>query len=340
MQLQKGKNLTDTCPNILCIGNAITDVVSSSTEQFISNNGMIKNAMNLIDHNRSEEIDKLINDATIVAGGSAANTAACLSKFNCSSNFIGRVGNDVYGVNYRYNLNKQLVKTHLINDPEYPTARSYIFVTPDKERTMNTHLGASINLQPNDIPEFLIQSADIIYVEGYLYDAPEGPKCWEKIGNFAKKFGTKVAISLSDSWCVDRHRNKLSNFIKEYADIVICNKDELMLMFGGSFDDAIEQLKNIVEAGSVTDGANGAIAFSKNETKNIEALNTSDIVDTTGAGDFYAAGYIFGQLTTSNLDVSLELGSMLAANAIKQIGASPTDDVANEIFKKYPQFAR
>ena len=157
---------------------------------------------------------------------------------------------------------------------------------------------------------------------------------------FCKKFGTKVAISLSDSWCVDRHRNKLSNFIKKYADIVICNKDELMLMFGGSFDYAIEQLKNIVEAGSVTDGANGAIAFSKNETKNIEALNTSDIVDTTGAGDFYAAGYIFGQLITSNLDVSLELGSMLAANAIKQIGASPTDDVANEIFKKYPQFAR
>ena len=205
---------------------------------------------------------------------------------------------------------------------------------------MNTHLGASINLQPSDIPEFLIQSADIIYVEGYLYDAPEGPKCWEKIGNFAKKFGTKVAISLSDRWCVDRHRDKLSNFIKEYADIVICNKDELMLMFSGSFDNAIEQLKNIVEAGSVTDGANGAIAFFKNETKNIEALNTSDIVDTTGAGDFYAAGYIFGQLITSNLDVSLELGSMLAANAIKQIGASPTDGVANEIFKKYPQFAR
>ncbi len=325
-------------PKIISIGNAIMDVISFSSEQFLAKNGMIKNAMNLIDYERSEELDTLIENATTVAGGSAANTAACLSKFNCSSNFIGRIGSDNYGFNYEKNLRKNLVETHLVTDPKFPTARSYIFVTPDKDRTMNTYLGASINLMPSDISEKLIKSADLVYVEGYLYDAPEGPGCWEKIGRLSKKYGTKIAISLSDSWCVDRHREKFKNFIKNFVEIVICNKEELLLMFDGSYDSAIAQLRDIVDSGSITDGKNGAIAFSQNQTKKIEALNKNDVSDTTGAGDFYAAGYIFGQLMTSNLDISLELGSMLAANAIKQIGASPNANVVDEIISKYPKF--
>ena len=325
-------------PKIICIGNAITDVISFAGDEFLTKNGMIKNAMNLIDYSRSLEIDKLIRDETIVAGGSAANTAACLSKFNCSSNFIGRIGKDKYGFNYEKNLRDHSVKTHLITDLQFPTARSYIFISPDKERTMNTYLGASINLQPDDITAHLIESADLIYVEGYLYDAPEGPACWEKIGRLSRKYGIKIAISLSDSWCVDRHREKLKKFISEYADMVVCNKEELLLMFGGSVHSAIAQIQKIVASGSVTDGKNGAIAFSQNQTRKIEALNKKNISDTTGAGDFYAAGYIFGQISTSNLDISLDLGSMLAANAIRQIGASPGMDVADEIFDKYPDF--
>ncbi len=325
-------------PKIISIGNAITDVITFASEEFLTKNGMIKNAMNLIEHKRSEEIDKLIHNSTIVAGGSAANTAACLSKFNCSSHFIGRIGNDNYGINYENSLRKQSVETHLITDLKLPTARSYIFVSPDKERTMNTYLGASINLKPDDISENLIKSADLIYVEGYLYDAPKGPECWQKIGNLSKKYGTKIALSLSDSWCVDRHREKLKNFISEYTDMVVCNKEELLLMFGGTVDTAILRLKKIAESGSVTDGKNGAVAFFQNETRKIEALNKDYISDTTGAGDFYAAGFILGQILTSNLDISLDLGSMLAAKVIRQIGASPSADVANEIFNKYQDF--
>jgi len=326
-------------PKIVSIGNAITDVISFSDEEFLVQNDMKKNAMNLIDLKRSEEIDNLIVESSIVAGGSAANTAACFSKFNCSSKFIGRVGNDKYGLNYEKNLAEQNVETNLINDPKYSTARSYIFVTPDKNRTMNTYLGASINLQPNDISEASIQKADLVYVEGYLYDAPKGPECWNKIGELSKKWGTKIAISLSDSWCVDRHREKLKSFLKTYADIVVCNNEELKLMFGGTTVSAIRQLRKIVEAGSVTNGEHGALAFNQVDLKKIGALNKDQIIDTTGAGDFYAAGYILGQFLTSDLSVSLDLGSMLAANAIKQIGASPNNNVATQIFKKYPIFA-
>jgi len=326
-------------PTIICIGNAITDVISFSNDEFLIENGMIKNAMNLIDYKRSEQIDTFISEPSIVAGGSAANTAACLSKFNCFSNFIGRVGEDEYGRNYEKNLAEQLVETRLVTDINFPTARSYIFVTPDKNRTMNTYLGASINMHPSDISEDLIKSADLVYVEGYLYDAPKGPECWSKVGELSKKYGTKIAISLSDSWCVDRHREKLKNFIKNYADIVVCNNEELKLMFGGSSDNAISQLQKIVRAGSVTDGKNGALAFYGSEIKKIEALNKDNIIDTTGAGDFYASGYIFGQLLTSELSVSLELGSMLAAGVIKQIGASPNDDITRQVFNKYPEFA-
>ena len=331
--------MTKISPTIVSIGNAITDVISFSDDEFLLQNGMKKSAMNLIDLKRSEEIDNLIGKPSIVAGGSAANTAACFSKFNCSSKFVGRVGKDKYGLNYAKNLAEQHVETNLVNDPDFLTARSYIFVTPDKNRTMNTYLGASINLQPNDILEDLIQSSDLVYVEGYLYDAPKGPECWNKIGELSKKYGTKIAISLSDSWCVDRHREKLKSFIKTYADIVVCNNDELKLMFGGTTVSAISQLRKIVEAGSVTNGEHGALAFNQIDLKKIEALNKDNIIDTTGAGDFYAAGYVMGQLLTSDLKISLDLGSMLAANAIKQIGASPNNDVATQIFKKYPKLA-
>jgi sugar/nucleoside kinase (ribokinase family) len=204
---------------------------------------------------------------------------------------------------------------------------------------MNTYLGASINLQPNDISEASIQKADLVYVEGYLYDAPKGPECWNKIGELSKKWGTKIAISLSDSWCVDRHREKLKSFLKKYADIVVCNNEELKLMFGGTTVSAIRQLRKIVETGSVTNGEHGALAFNQVDLKKIGALNKDQIIDTTGAGDFYAAGYILGQILTSDLSVSLDLGSMLAANAIKQIGASPNSSVATQIFNKYPIFA-
>ncbi len=335
----KFKKMNSRRPTFISVGNAITDVISFSNEKFLIENGMTKNAMNLIDYKRSEEIDTLILKPSIVAGGSAANTAACLSKFNCFSNFIGRVGRDKYGHNYKKNLEEQLVETKLVNDVNLPTARSYIFVTPDKNRTMNTYLGASINMHPSDIPEYLIKSADLVYVEGYLYDAPKGPECWRKIGELSKKYGTKVAISLSDSWCVDRHREKLKNFIKNYADVVVCNNEELKLMFGGSFDSAISQLQKIVRGGSVTDGKNGALAFYENEIKRIEAFNKDNIIDTTGAGDFFAAGYIFGQLLTSDLSISLELGSMLAADAIKQIGASPNENITRQVFRRYPKFA-
>jgi len=324
---------------IVSIGNAITDVISFSDDEFLIQNSMEKNTMNLIDLKRAEEIDDLISESSTVAGGSAANTAACFSKFNCSSKFIGRVGNDKYGLNYAKNLAEQNVEINLVNDPNYSTARSYIFITPDKNRTMNTYLGASINLQPKDISEDLIQSADLVYVEGYLYDAHEGPECWNKIGEISKKYGTKIAISLSDGWCVDRHRDKLKSFIKKYADIVVCNNEEIKLMFGGTTLSAIGQLRKIVEAGSVTNGENGALAFNQSELKKIGTLNKDNIIDTTGAGDFYAAGYIVGQLLTSDLDVSLDLGSMLAANAIKQIGASPKNNVATQIFNKYPIFS-
>ena len=331
--------MTIRSPTIVSIGNAITDVISFSDDEFLIRNGMKKSAMNLIDSKRSEEIDDLIDESSIVAGGSAANTAACFSKFNCSSKFIGRVGKDKYGLSYAKNLAEQNVETNLINDPNFSTARSYIFVTPDKNRTMNTYLGASKNLQPSDIPEDLIQSADLVYVEGYLYDAPRGPECWNKIGEISKKYDTKIAISLSDSWCVDRHREKLKRFLKKYADIVVCNNEELKLMFGGTTESAISQLRKIVEEGSITNGEYGALAFNQIDLKKMGALNEDNIKDTTGAGDFYAAGYIMGQLLTSDLNISLDLGSMLAANAIKQIGASPNNNVATQIFDKYPVFA-
>lgn len=322
--------------SILTIGNAIVDVIAQATDDFVAEQGMIKNAMNLIDADRADQLYDAIGPATESSGGSAANTAAGIAFLGGSAGFIGKVGEDVLGRIFRHDIEAVGVDLHVAIDPQLQTACSYILVTPDKKRTMNTYLGASIELQPDDMNTAAIAAADIVYIEGYLYDAPSGPACWDKIVKTAKAAETKIAISLSDEWCVDRHRGAMIDFITNHTDIVMCNLDEAKLLFQTDKDNAITALRQIVSEAAITDGPNGSLAFMGEDMAEIDADHDVKVLDTTGAGDLYASGYLYARHQGAGLQDAIGLASITASEVISHIGARPQTDLKAMTSQQFP----
>lgn len=320
------KHATDYA-KIVTIGNAIVDVIAQATDQFITDQGMMKNSMNLIDADRASTLYDAIGPAIEVSGGSAANTAVGITLLGGHAGFIGKVGEDLLGRIFRHDINAVGVDTFLATEPDFQTACSYILVTPDKQRTMNTYLGASIALKPEDMNDEAIVAADIVYIEGYLYDAPDGPACWDKIAKVARQAGTKIAISLSDGWCVERHRQAMHQFVKDHCDMVLCNSEEAKLLFKADKDDAIRQMRQLVDEAAITDGANGSIAFAGDNITSISPKKNLPVMDTTGAGDLYASGYLYARYNGSDLDTAIKLATITASEVISHIGARPQIDL-------------
>jgi sugar/nucleoside kinase (ribokinase family) len=192
---------------------------------------------------------------------------------------------------------------------------------------MNTYLGASIALKPEDMNADAIAAADIVYIEGYLYDAPDGPACWDKMATVAREAGTKIAISLSDGWCVERHRPAMHQFIKDHCDMVLCNSEEAEIMFQTDKDNAIRQMRQLVAEAAITDGENGSIAFAGNDLVSITPDPDIAVMDTTGAGDLYASGYLYARHSGADLDIAIKLATITASEAISHIGARPQADL-------------
>lgn len=312
--------------DVLCIGNAIVDIIARAEDSFLQDNGIIKGAMNLIDAERAELLYERMGSAIETSGGSAGNTAAGIASFGSTAAYFGKVADDHLGKIFRHDIRAQGVAFDtppLAETP--PTARSMIFVTPDGERSMNTFLGACVELSPEDVEEDKAGNSGVVYFEGYLWDPPRAKNAIRKSAEIAHSKGKKVAMSLSDSFCVDRYRQEFLELMQSgTVDIVFANDDELKALYQTSdFDTALEALRGDCDLAAVTKGADGSIIISGDDTYDVQAIEINELVDTTGAGDLYAAGFLHGYAQDMSLDICGKLGSLAAGIIIQQIGPRP-----------------
>jgi sugar/nucleoside kinase (ribokinase family) len=322
--------MTDCRLDVLCIGNAIVDVISDTTDAFLDAEGLTKGSMRLIDAEEAERLYSHMGPAREISGGSAANTAAGVAALGSRAGFIGQVAPDQLGGFYRHDLTAAGVEfTTPANDFGVPTARSMVLVTPDGHRTMNTFLGAAQHLPPQALDEDQIASAAILYLEGYLWD-PETPRyAMVRAIEVAHEAGRKVAFTLSDSFCIDRHRDGFNALIDAgKIDILFANEAEIQaLAMVPHLETAVAAVREKVTTLVVTRSEHGALATCGSERAEVSAEPVDKVVDTTGAGDLFAAGFLVGEARGLGLEKSLKLGAIAAAEVISHYGARPEADL-------------
>lgn len=309
--------------DVLCIGNAIVDIIARCDERFLAENDIIRGAMNLVDVERSALLYERMGPAIETSGGSAGNTAAAVAGLGGSAAYFGKVCDDHLGSIYRHDIRAQGVAFDTAPLKEFPpTARSMIFVTPDGERSMNTYLGACVELGPEDVEADKARNSKIAYFEGYLWDPPRAKEAIRMTADLAHEAGNEVAMSLSDPFCVDRYREEFLELMRSgTVDIVFANEHELMSLYQtGTFETALEALRADCRVAIVTMSERGSIVMTREEKVAVDAIHVDDLVDTTGAGDLYAAGFLFGYTRGRDLRDCARLGSLAAAQVIQQIG--------------------
>ena len=308
---------------ILGIGNAIVDVFVRVDDNFLSNNNLIKSSMKLIQIDEFENLKNIIKIEKIEAGGSVANTMAGIAYLNGNSFFIGKISSDRFGKIYKQSLEKINVHFSYIEKNEnLATGASIIFITPDSERTMCTYLGISSKLSAEDINEHYIKDSKLIFLEGYLWDKGTTEEMFKKIINLAKKNNIKIAMSLSDIFCVNRHREDFIKLLQDDLDILFGNENEINALTNKkSLFEGIKELQKLNKLIIITRGEKGSLAILKNEMVNCDSVKVDKILDLTGAGDLFASGFLKEYLDKSNIKKCLQTGSELAAKIIQKIGA-------------------
>ncbi len=312
--------------DVLALGNAIVDVIATAEEDFLASHGLVKGSMALIDEARAESLYAAMGPGKVISGGSAANTIAGLASFGGNGAFIGKVKADELGGLYRHDLTSLGVAFDTAAATEGPaTARSFIIVTPDGERTMNTYLGACQGLSPADVDPTVVENADIVYLEGYLWDPPAAKDAFRKASEIAHKAGGRVAITLSDSFCVDRYRSEFLGLVRgRTVDLVFANEHELKSLYETSdFDTALAGLRAENVLAVVTRSENGALAVTPEGIVAEPVFPIERLVDATGAGDLFAAGFLFGLTSGRETRDCLRLGALAAAEIISHVGARP-----------------
>lgn len=312
--------------SVLALGNAIVDVIAAAEEDFLLKQELVKGSMMLIDEARAEAIYAAMGPAKVISGGSAANTIAGLASFGGKGAFIGKVKADELGKLYRHDLTSLGVAFDTTAAADGPaTARSFIIVTPDGERTMNTYLGACQGLTMADVDQAAVASADIVYLEGYLWDPPAAKEAFRKASEIAHGAGGRVAITLSDSFCVDRYREEFLGLIRNRTvDIVFANEHELKSLYqSGDFETALAALRAENILAVVTRSEKGALAVTPDGIVEEPVFPVERVVDATGAGDLFAAGFLFGLTSGREARDSLRLGAVAAAEVISHVGARP-----------------
>jgi len=305
---------------VLGIGNAIVDVICKVNDDFIAQNNLTKGTMKLFfDEFEFKKIMTGLNIEKTISGGSVANSMVGLSQLGNQVGFIGKVSDDIFGAKYEEGLKKENVKYFYAKSKEsLPTGTCLILITPDSERTMCTFLGIAGKINENDVDEKIIKKSELIFLEGYLWDEGEPKKAFDK----AIKNANKVAMSLSDLFCVERHKQNFLDLVKKKLDLTFANESEIMALINTkNFDEAINFAKEIKKHIVITRGEKGAISIIGDEITEIRANKDLTIKDLTGAGDLFAAGYLHGFINNLSVGNCLELGTKLSSKVIQQIGA-------------------
>lgn len=316
---------------VAAIGNAIVDILAHADDAFLAGHGMAKGGMMLIDGSTADSLYEAMGPAIEASGGSAANTAAGIASLGGAVAYVGKVNGDLLGKVFTHDI--RAIGVHfdtpaLTDGPA--TARCMVLITPDAERTMNTYLGACTRMTPDDIDETVIADAAVTYVEGYLWDQPDAKQAILKAAKAARAAGRKVALSLSDAFCVDRHRAEFLDLIATSVDILFANEQEICHLYGvASFDEAVEKVRGQVGLAALTRGAAGSVVVTADQTVEVVAHVPDAVVDTTGAGDLYAAGFLHGLTTGRPLTDCARLGGLCAAECISHVGPRPQVSLAD-----------
>jgi len=322
--------MTDRRLDVLAIGNAIVDVIADADDDFLAREGMHKGAMRLIDEGEAVRLYEAMGPGREASGGSAANTAAGIASLGLKAGFIGQLANDQLGAIFGHDIRSLGVEFDTApRDDVGATARCLILVTPDAQRTMNTFLGAAQRLGPEAVDPAHVAEAQILYLEGYLWDPDEPRQAMYKAMDAARASGTKVAFTLSDSFVVERHRADLMRLLDEgRIDILFANEAEITQLAGAAdFDSAVARVASKVPTLVATRGEQGAVAVRSGERVEVPAETIERLVDTTGAGDLFAAGFLAGEARGLGLERSLKLGAIAAAEVIQHYGARPEADL-------------
>jgi sugar/nucleoside kinase (ribokinase family) len=316
---------TNTRYDVCAIGNALVDIISDSSDQFLVEQNITKGSMTLIDAHRATELYRLIGPAVEMSGGSAANTSAGLASLGATPAYMGKVRDDQFGTIFRHDLSAQGV--HFSTSPtsdSIPTGRCIILVTSDAQRSMNTYLGAAVEFSPQDIEASIIQQSQVIYLEGYLYDKPLAQEAFRHAASIARANHRRIALTLSDVFCVERHRDSFLKFIKNDVDILFANQNEILSLYQCTdLKTAIEHVRKDCEIAVITRSELGAEIITATTTHHVSASPVKQVVDTTGAGDLFAAGFLFGFTKDKPLEEAGRIGAIAAAEVISHYGPRP-----------------
>ena len=317
--------------DVLGLGNSLVDIIAETDDAYLQAQDMVKGAMTLIDEERAEALYAARVAPRVVSGGSAANTIVGVASFGVSSAYIGKVKADDLGRAFIADLRSTGVAFDTYPADDGPaTGRSFIYVTPDGERTMNTFLGASSHLAPPDVDEALVRAARIVYLEGYMWDRPAAKSAFLKAGEIARAAGARVALTLSDSFCVDRFRGEFIDLMRRgLVDTLFANTDEILSLYQTpSLDEALEAVRREGVLAAVTRSEKGSVVVDDRHTFEVAAFPIARVVDTTGAGDLFSAGFLAGLARGVDLKACARLGALAAGEIIQHLGARPEATLA------------
>jgi sugar/nucleoside kinase (ribokinase family) len=317
--------MTAASLDVVGIGNAIVDVITHSDDAFLARHGLNKGGMALVDTARAEALYAVMGPGIEASGGSAGNTMAGIASLGGSGAYIGKVRDDELGDVFRHDMTAIGVRfTTAPATSGPPTARCLILVTPDAQRTMNTFLGACVDLGPEDVDPAIVAAAQVTYLEGYLFDPPRAKEAFRKAAGLAHAAGRRVSLSLSDPFCVGRYRAEFRDLVANHVDILFANESEICSLYEtDDFDAAMAQVRGQCEIAALTRSEKGSVVVAGDHTHLIDAARVEKVLDTTGAGDLYASGFLFGLTHGRDLATCGKLGSLCAAEAISHFGARP-----------------